>query len=168
MRKYYYLYGVILLLLFSACKPTEKGYKAAYDAARDKRQAAIADIDVNLPEGAFQDVDGPQLREVNGIKVYVLNQLIKPYETGMPLPGPYNVAVGSFRMITNTESQSKALQQEGFAAFSAKDPEDNYYTIAGSFPSIDEAVNFYEKYQSGKNRVYVGLPNAPVIIYSPK
>lgn len=155
------------LLFLGACKPTEKGYQAAYDAAQGKRQAVLDALDVNLPEGAIQDVDGAQLRDIDGVKVYVINRRIRPADKNKALPGSYNVAVGKFKMITNSESQSKDLQEDGFDAFPAKEAEGDYYTIAGSFQTLQEAVKFYEKYKDGKNRAYVGLPNAPVIIYSP-
>ena len=159
---------IILSFVFlMSCKPTEKGYKAAYDAALGKREAALADIDVNLPEGALQQVDGPQLKEIDGVKVYLLNQRIRPEEKGMKLAGPYNVAIGTYKMDTNCKAQVAALKEEGFDAFAAKDIDGMYYTIAGSFPELSEAVKFYQKYQSGKDRVYIGLPKAPVIIYSP-
>ena len=162
------LFACILLgLLVVACKPTEKGYKAAYDAALGKRQAATADMDVNLPAGALQQVDGPQLQEIDGIKVYVLRQSLRAAQEDINLTATYNVAVGAFKMITNSEAQSKALREEGFMAFPAKTSDDLYYTIAGSFPTMSEAVRFYNKYRMGKNRVYVGLPDAPVIIFSP-
>lgn len=164
--KHIYLISLLLLFLIS-CKPTEKGYKAAYDAALGKREAAMADIDVNLPEGAVQQVDGPQLKEYNGSKVYVLNQRIKPDVDGMRLPGSYNVAVGTYKMDTNCKAQVKVLREEGYDSFPAKDMEGMYYTIAGSFPTLDEAAKFYQKYMSEKDRVYIGLPKAPVIIYSP-
>lgn len=167
MKNLFYIITLLLFLLPS-CKPTEKGYKAAYDAALGKREAVKADLDVDLPDGAFQSVDGPQLKEVDGVKVYILNQRIKPAEEGMTLPENYNVAVGTYKMNTNSKAQAQALHEAGYEAFSAKDTEGMYYTIAGSFPSLSEAVKFYEEYKAGKDRVYVGLPNAPVIIYSPK
>lgn len=160
--------ALIGLLFLGACKPTEKGYKSAYDAALGKRQASMAEIDANIPTGALQQVDGAQLKEVDGVKVYVMNQRIKPAETVMELPSPYNVAVGCYKMITNCRSQSENLLFEGFHSFPAQDAEGLYYTIAGSFDNLSEAVKFYKEYQEGKGRVYVGLPDAPVIIYSPK
>ena len=156
------------LSLFSGCKPTEKGYKAAYDAALGKRESALADMDVNLPEGSFQQIDGPQLKEVDGVKVYVLNQVIKPANKDKVLAGPYNVAVGSFKMATNSNALSDALKAEGFDAFSAKETDGTYYAIAGSFQSLSDAVKFYKELEKGNNRTYVGLPKAPVIIYSPR
>ena len=167
MKNFLFIFAILLFLLPS-CKPTEKGYKAAYDAALGKREAVKADIDADLPEGALQSVDGPQLKEVDGKKVYVLNQRIKPVEEGKSLPQNYNVAVGTYKMNTNSKAQAEALKEEGYDAFSAKDTEGMFYTIIGSFPTLSEAVEFSEKYRSGEDRVYVGLPNAPVIIYSPK
>lgn len=165
--------GIILSILcgfaLMGCKPTEKGYQAAYDAAKNKREAAIADLGVDLPKGAFQEVDGPQIKEVDGVKVYVLNQRIKPDGGALTqLPGRYNVAIGKYKMITNCKSQAEDLTAKGYEAFPAKDTEGAYYTIAGSFQDLKEAVKFYDEFQKGKDRVYVGLPEAPVIINSPR
>lgn len=156
------------LIFFSSCKPTEKGYKAAYDAALGKREAAKADVDQSVAVSAFQQEDGPQLKEVNGQQVYVLNQRLAPANNEPEvLPGSYNVAIGTYRMITNSNSQASDLKAEGFNAFPAKDSSGKYYTIAGSFTSLDEAVKFVEQLKK-KDRIYVGLPEAPVIIFSPK
>lgn len=165
--KYYIGFGLLALLAVS-CKPTEKGYKAAYDAALNKREAAAAEIDVNLPEGALQNYDGPQLKDIDGKQVYLLNTRLKPVEFVETLPGNYNIAVGTYKMITNSKAQSETLRQEGFEAFPAKTTDGMYYTIAGSFDDRKEAIEFYDNYKKKKDRVYVGLPNAPVIIYSPK
>ena len=168
MKKYHLGICLLAALALTACKPTEKNYKAAYDAALGKREAAKAELGVNLPEGTLQSVDGPQLKEVNGVNVYVLNRRIRPVEEGAALPASYNVAIGTYKMDTNCKAQVEALKAEGYEAFAAKDAEPMYYTIAASFPTLDEAVKFSEKYRKGKDRVYVGFPNAPVIIYSPR
>ncbi|MCH5225592.1 MAG: membrane lipoprotein lipid attachment site-containing protein [Muribaculaceae bacterium] len=165
MKKLFFL--IVGALLLSGCKPTEKGYKSAYDAALNKRQESLADIDVKLPEGALQEFDGMELKEINGTKVYVTNQRLKPAVENFKLPGSYNVAVGAYKMITNCKAQSEVLKEEGFEAFPAENSEGMFYTIVGSFQKLEEAVATYEKYQKGKNRVYVGLHGAPVIIYSP-
>lgn len=163
-----FLLLLLFSLLLSSCKPTEKGYKAAYDAALGKREAVKSDLGVDLPEGTFQSVDGPQLKDVDGKKVYVLNQRIKPSIDGMSLPGKYNVAVGSYKMITNCKAQAEALQNEGYEAFPAQESDGVFYTVAASFQEMSDAVKFYEKYKESKDRVYVGLPGSPVIIYSPR
>lgn len=167
MKKIFLASAVLLCLTFTSCKPTEKGYKSAYDLAKGKREAAIADLGVNLPDGALEEVDGARLKEIDGVKVYVLNQRITPLNEPTFLPGPYNVAVGKYKMNTNSLAQSEALESEGLEAFAAKNNEGEFYTVAGSFPTLSEAVAFYQKYRQMKDRVYVGLPSAPVIIYSP-
>ena len=162
----------VIMLISTACKPTEKGYQAAYDAALNKRQAAISDINVTITEGdlvgeGVQSVDGPQLKEINGVKVYVLNRVIRPVKDDIKMNGPYNVAVGLFKMNTNCEALSEALKNEGFDSFAAKDPEGTYYSIAGSFKTLQEAVELTQKLQKKSDRSYVGLPSSPVIIFSP-
>lgn len=168
MKKYFFLLSVLLGIAFSGCKPTEKGYQAAYDAAKSKREAAVADLGVDLPKGSFQQVDGPQLKEVDGVKVYVLNERLKPADFVMELPDNYNVAIGKYKMITNCKAQAETLLSNGYHAFPAQNTEGAFYTIAGSFHTLSEAVAFYQEYQKGKDQTYVGLPDAPVIIYSRK
>lgn len=168
MMKKYIIFPIFILCILSSCKPTEKGYKSAYDAAIGKRQAALEQILAGISEDTFQQFDGPQLKEINGVKIYFLNQKISPANDLTMLPGQYNVAVGAYKMITNSRAQAEVLREEGYEAFPAKDPEETYYTIAGSLPTLEEAVNLYQQYKSGDKRVYVGLPSSPVIIYSPR
>lgn len=158
----------LVCMCLAGCKPTEKNYKSAYDAALEKRQAAVADLGVEIDGTRLEQVDGAQLREVDGVSVYVLNERISPADFISELPGNYNVAVGKYKMITNSKSQSEVLQKSGLHAFPAKNSEDYYYTIAASFPSLTEAVEFYKNYQKNEGNVFVGLPGAPIIIYSPK
>lgn len=159
---------MLILFASTSCKPTEKGYRNAYDAALNKRQSTLGDLDVNISPDEIQEIDGMQLKTVDGVKVWVLNTRITPVNEEMKLPGNYNVAVGYYKMITNCQAQAEALKEEGMQAFPAKDSEGDYYTIAGSFQFLKEAVKFDLEYQKRKNSVYVGLHNAPVIIYSPK
>ena len=168
MKKYYLINIFLLILILTSCKPTEKGYQNAYDLAKGKREAVMTDLGVNLPEGALQDVDGAQLKEIDGVKVYLQNQRIIPVKEGSVLPEPYNVAIGKYKMNTNCVAQAAALKEEGYKSFAAKDQEGFFYTIAGSFHTLEEAVKFYQDYSKGKDHVYVGLPSAPVIIFSPK
>lgn len=162
------LLSCLMAFILSGCKPTEKGYKTAYDAALNKRQTAIGDVDATIPTDEIQEVDGIQLKEIDGEKVYLLNQRIRPAEGGTPLPGNYNVCVGRYKMITNCKAQVNALKEQNFQAFSAEDSDGMYYVIVASFQNIKDAIKFEKEYRKGKNRVYVGLRNAPVIIFSPK
>ena len=168
MKFYKYTATVLLFMLLIGCKPTEKGYKAAYDAALSKREEANKDIEVDTKIGEVQQIDGPSLKTIDGKSIYLLNKRIKPVELHENLPGNYNVAVGCYKMITNCKSQSEDLRDEGMDAFASKTTGDEYYTIIGSFDNLQDAIKLYEKYKSNSKRVYVGLPNSPIIIYSPK
>lgn len=168
MKKILLFFGILSALCFTSCKPTEKGYKAAYDAAQNKREAVQADVRNQGAISELQEIDGARLQEVDGVKVYVLNRIIRPIEETDTLKGQYNVAVGSYKMATNSKAQAADLRKEHYDALAVKDAEGMYYTVAGSFPSLSEAVKFYDKYRTGKDRAYVGLPKAPVIIYTPR
>ena len=154
------------LLMLASCKPTEKGYQSAYDAAQHKRDSFNASLGVNIPEGALQQVDGPQLKEIDGKSVYVLNRRLKALDNDSILC-EYNVAVGEFKMSTNAIALAENLRKEGYKAFAAADMDEKYFTIASTFSNMADALSFLDKYKSAKDRVYVGLPEAPVIIYTP-
>ena len=160
--------SLILLLFSTACKPTEKGYKAAYDAALGKRQSANEALDVDLKGGELMQVDGPQIKEINGRKVFILSDRIKRTGENESLPSNYNVAVGSYKMLTNCEAQVKDYLNSGYEAFSAVDNEGKYYSIVFSTDNLEEAVKTYEKVLYNSSGTFIGLPDAPVIIYSVK
>lgn len=168
MKQLYFISILLCLISFPSCKPTEKGYKSAYDAALNKREAAKNDILESSIDKTLQQDDGPQIRDIDGIQVYIMNRRLVPADFVMEMPDAYNVAIGQYKMITNCKSQAENLLSNGYHAFPAKDTEGMFFTIAGSFPTLSEAVKFYQDYKKGKNRTYVGLPDSPVIIYSPK
>lgn len=155
------------LFILGACKPTEKGYQAAYNAAVNKRQVATPDYDETIAVGKLQQIDGPQLKEINGKSVYLLSENLKALNPEQSVLLPYNVAVAKFKMPTNTLALSKDLNSDGYPAFAVQNGEEIYYVIASTFETLEEAVEFYDKYQKENKRAYVGLPDYPVIIYSP-
>ena len=163
----YFAIIILSFFLFVGCKPTEKGYKAAYDAALGKRQATSVDFDASLGVGTFQLSDGPQLKEIDGQQVYVLNQPLKNLDNQSKLPHSYNVAVGTYKMLTNCSAQVSGLKEDGYDAFVAIDSEDRFFSVAGSFQTMKEALTFYNKYRQKKGQSYVGFPDSPVIIFSP-
>lgn len=66
-----------LIPIAAGCKPTEKNYKAAYDAALKKREAAAVDADMMIPAGALQQIGGPQKRKIGDVEVYMLVEPIR-------------------------------------------------------------------------------------------
>ena len=80
-------------LMFVGCKPTEKNYKAAYDAALSRRQE-VAQEQMRPATGLLSD-DGPQMRIVGGDTVYVLRERLRLTD-GTRVPGKWCVGVGVF------------------------------------------------------------------------
>ena len=156
--------GVVLgAMALTGCKPTEKNYKAAYDSALAKREAAVREQ--MLPATGMLSDDGPQQRIVAGDTVYVLKERILKLD-GTPVPGKWAVAVGMFKMDTNAKSGAEQLAREGFPeAIPAKATGGRYFTLVATASTIDsarlESKRFMEKH---KSYPYVGLPGAPVLI----
>lgn len=152
-------FGLCLFLLTS-CKPTEKGYKAAYDAAVGKRMEMI---ESSTPVTGVISAEGPNISEYKGKQIFVLTDRLKTLDEQEKLH-KYCVAVSVYKMPTNCIAQVKALKEEGFEATAGRSSDDKFYVIAGSFKEMDEAIEFMEKYKAGEDRHYVGLPDSPVLI----
>lgn len=169
-RKFLRIAGIIAFLaLMSGCKPTEKNYKSAYDAALQKRKAAeTLDVDLVMPGQKLQSLDGPNIQIVNGDSVYVMVKRVKALEEGNAnISRPYKVAVSMYKMKTNCLALTNDLKERGYEAFGVTDADGNCYVIAGSFTSLPEAALFDKQFQKKeKSHIYSGLPSAPVIIES--
>lgn len=157
------LTGVIVL---PGCKPTEKNYKAAYDAALAKRTYENNDPDLNLPSSGYQKIGGPERKKIGDRSYDYLFMRLKPLNEGAEMQ-QYNVAVSVYKMPTNCESQVKDLQSVGYSSFGAKSGDDRYYVIVGTYPTIEEAAACADEYMKGnKDAFYVGFAGGPVIIRS--
>ncbi|MBD5358466.1 MAG: hypothetical protein HDR88_16015 [Bacteroides sp.] len=151
-------------ILLPSCKPTEKNYKAAYDAALAKRQAEEHDADLNLPAAGFTRIGDPEKKEINGKQYDYLFLRLSPLNADAEIK-PYNVAVAVYKMPTNCEAQVKDLQAAGYKAFGAKATDDRYYVVVASLSSLEEAADEVDKYMSkNKEAVYVGLKGTPTIL----
>ena len=97
------LFGVWLM---SGCKPTEQGYRAAYDAARQKREAAAAEM--MIPVSGLLSDDGPQRRIIDGDTLFVTKERVRGAD-GENLPR-WLLAVGVYRMDTNARAQAASYK----------------------------------------------------------
>ncbi|MDE6772285.1 MAG: hypothetical protein K2J49_06770 [Muribaculaceae bacterium] len=157
---------MLLALASTSCKPTESNYRAAYDAAQQKRKASDdANADMSLPAGGLLTIGGPAIKVVNGDSVFVTSERIR-FEGGLENEmRKWNVAVAKFKMPTNCAAMTENLFSEGYKSFYVKNTEGAYYVIAGSFDTLEEAALFAHDYASKKNpAAFTGLPDSPVII----
>lgn len=150
-------------LMLVSCKPTEKNYRTAYDAALRKR-AEVAEQQMRPATGLLSD-DGPQLRVVDGDSVFVLRERLRHLDGSRP-GGHWAVAVGVFKIDTNAKASASDLAAAGWkSAMPAKVPGGDFYALADTVASLDEARDRAARFKLDfPDYPYVGLPGAPVLI----
>lgn len=154
--------AITLIFILPACKPTEKNYKAAYDAAIAKLQKENSDPLLNA-QGAIRD-GAPLIRLVDGDTVWIRREhLLAEAPDTLPIE-PFNVAVAAYKMAANAASQVEVLRQEGYKALCLRTPANSFYVIAGSLTTLREAATFIKEYKKRHPDIpFVGLPEGATI-----
>lgn len=149
--------AVILLLVSGACKPTEKNYKAAYDAARHKKEAVDVDADI-LNSGRLED----EPVKVDSVRAYRVETISV---TPTDFPELYIFIVGKYKMATNAKAHVENLRKEGYDGIALLSADEDWYVGAGRFADEEAARRFGEEYEKKKNdSSYIGL-TAPFILH---
>lgn len=152
-----------LLLTAVGCKPTEKNYKAAYDAALAKRQTKI-DADLGVPEEGLIVEGAPVRRTFDDTQVWYLVTSIGALDEGSLPPGRFNVATGAFKMPVNALDQARTLRGRGYESLAVRGENDLFYTVVSTEDSISGAVAFYKEFiDRNPEFTYVGLPSLTII-----
>lgn len=150
-------------LIFVGCKPTEKNYKAAYDAALAKREAAVKEQ--MLPASGMLSDDGPQLRMLHGDSIFVLRDRLRK-ESGERFDGKWIVTVGMYKMSTNARAMADDLRAKGLTgADVARASGGRFFTVAAEASSLDSAAMAAKDFRSRfPGFSYIGLPGSPVLV----
>lgn len=158
--------AIMVALFVVSCKPTEQNYRAAYDAAREKREAAMREQ--MMPATGLLSDDGPQLRVIDGDSVYVLQENVWEIDSkpARRLMG-WHVAVGVYKMDTNAKANAASLKEAGYkGARAAKALDNRYYTLITTVQTLDSARAAAADFRrSHRSYPYVGLPAAPVLLH---
>ncbi len=160
-------FGLIMAFL-TGCKPTEKGYKEAYDAAKSKREQVDPDDELLTGGHKLLNEESTNWKVIAGDSVQMQHQFLKPTDgVKWPQSGPYRLAVAMFKMTTNANAIVADLQKKGkLKPVVATDGKDKYYIIAGSATYADSlgyVLSTFKKDNPGFQ--YIGLtPAKPVII----
>ena len=161
-------YAAIILagLCLSGCKPTEKNYQAAYDAARQKKEKkAAADADIYIPASGLQSLSGDKRVEVDGNRVNLKRVYLKYIGEGeAPSRQKYNVAVSRYKMPTNVKAHVARLKADYPNAYPAQGSDGFFYVIADSFDNLDAAADFAGKFEAKNKNGIVGLDEGILII----
>lgn len=156
--------ALALLLAATACKPTEANYKAAYDAALNRKaHSDDADRELGIAPGQLITEDGPLRKSIGGRMMPVLHEHIRWTAGTENARKRYNLAVASFKMPTNVESTLRTLLDNGYPAWAGVNAEGRYYVFAASFDSPEQTAAFADKYVK-EHKDFIGLPGEPVVI----
>ena len=133
----------VLLGMLNACKPTEKGYKQAYEAAKSKREQVDPDEDLLTGGHKLLSQESTNWRVIAGDSLQLQHKFLKPLDgEKWPQSGPYRLAVALLKMTTNAKSILSDLQETGsLKPMVATDGKDTYYIVAGSASYVDSLGN---------------------------
>lgn len=157
--------AILMVLGMSACKPTEKNYQAAYEAAQRKREASkAAEADLAIPATFHREGERPR-QKIDGYVVETTTDFLKLVKGEDDALKEWNVAVGCYKMKTNAISRMDALVKEGYKAYVAENPESKFYVFSGGAPTISEAAKLASGFASkNDSSTFVGLNGAPLLI----
>lgn len=173
--------SILLISLIAGCKPTEKNYKEAYEAAQAKRNAVNISNGVNAP---LQGDDSFSIKVVNGDSVWVCHSRISllpiagdnsqaPDADSQSLPAErfrelkYGLIVGSFSMPANANALAADLKRMGHIGVPATDGLSKWYVLSDLYPTLDDAIEGSKAFhRENPTYIYVGIP-APLIVYIP-
>lgn len=149
--------GLCIVLAFSSCKSSESAYRKAYEKAKQQELAE--------PQGTGNQVDPAvvsapvQVRVVESTSVPVAadvrQERVQVVSSGDVL-NDYSVVCGSFGVKANAESLKSYLDQEGYNAVIAFNPDAAMYrVIVSTFADRDSAAAardaFKNKYPNRKD-----------------
>lgn len=159
---------IVLTATFAGCKPTEKGYQQAYDAARSKREQKDPDDDLLTGGHRLLTEEATNWRVIDGDSLQLQHKFLKPLDgNSWPQSGPYRLAVAMMKMTTNAKSMLADLKKNrSLTPVIATDGKDTYYIIAGSASYVDSLGNVLSTFKrENPGFRYIGLtPEQPLII----
>lgn len=159
---------LILISTLAGCKPTEKGYQQAYEAAKSKREQKDPDEDLLTGGHKLLNEEASNWRVLDGDSLQLQHKLIKPLkDSKWPQSGPYRLAVAMFKMTTNANSMLEDLKKgRSLTPVIATDGKDTYYIIAGSATYVDSLGNVLSTFKKeNPGFQYIGLtPARPTIL----
>ncbi|MCM1152939.1 MAG: SPOR domain-containing protein [Muribaculum sp.] len=148
------------------CKPTEKNYKAAYEAADAKRRADLEQR--GLGNMTLQNDLNISKRPVGekGDSIWICHDLLtlEADEISGLSEGRYGVAVAMFRMPANANAMSEDLRSRGMKAAVGKSGNGKWFVLSNIFTTLNDAAAGIQAFErENPDFLYVGLP-APAIV----
>ncbi|MBO4397366.1 MAG: SPOR domain-containing protein [Bacteroidaceae bacterium] len=138
MKKILFLgLAIVSALTVVSCKSTESSYKKAYEKARAQETAQQATTPVQVTPVITETV--PTVAPVQQEDYSDLRTEKLTAVNGATLQA-YNVVCGSFRSLDNANNLRVALQNKGYSAVVAQNPETGMYRVIASSSSTKAAA----------------------------
>lgn len=166
MKKSVLLLAVpMLLLALASCKPTEKNYKSAYDAAIAKKEKASED-DL-IPEGGLLQDDGAKpFVLADGRNVGFMRAPVKDADENAE-PKRYYVVVATFSMHANAAGMAERMKKSKLAPSLLRQTDEKWYVAAAGFDDLSEASDFAAEYlNKHEKEEFIGLDGTLLILES--
>lgn len=159
----------ILMAFMFSCKPTEQGYKSAYEAAKNKRDQVDPDEDLLTGGHRLLNEDSSNWKVIGKDSLQIQHMFLRPADgSKWPESGPYHLAVAMFKMTTNANSMLEDLsgKRSSLKPVIATDGKDRHYIIAGSATYVDSLGNVLKTFRKeNPGFQYIGLtPPQPIVI----
>lgn len=158
----------MLFFIMASCKPTEKGYQSAYEAAKHKREQVDPDEDLLTGGHKLLDENSSNWKVIGNDSLQLQHIFLRPEDgSKWPQSGPYRLAVAMFKMNTNARSMLNDLNNKGsLKPIIATDGKDRHYIIAGSATYADSLANVLATFRKeNPGFQHIGLTSQkPIII----
>jgi len=159
-----YAAALLLMMSMAACKPTEKGYRQAYEIARQKEREGMDTIQFEK----MQEDSKPPLVEVAGVQMRRKGeflQIVHPADFAKSIQlKRYNPAVGKYRLQFNACSHTDRLRADGINAMTVQTPEKTYYVIIGTYDDEQGAAAAVSAYNTSHSGQYVAMQEPLLIL----
>lgn len=155
-------------VLLSSCKPTEENYKAAYDAAVNKRETENKD---RTGQGVrIEAIDAPRRVTVSGVELGIKTLYLHSEENVTGIQPEYCLVVARYKMPTNARGQVAGLKESGYNnATVMSDSDQMYLVVADVAYSLEDAVRKVADYRKRyPEHTYVGLYGDILVIEKPR
>ena len=143
MKKYLFLSAAICVAMsMVSCKSSESKYKEAYLRAQQNQTITQAPVQTTTAETqpvGVQPVQPVQTVTTTPVSNENLRSENLTLVNGAGIKA-FSVVVGAFSVQTNAEARQRELQNAGYSAQLARNPQGLYRVIASTFDDLDSAI----------------------------
>ncbi len=136
--------AVCVALSMVSCKSSESAYKKAYEKAKQQRQTQVVEQPAATTTTTTTTVTPATVTPVQTVTTAPVTTETPRTENLTLLNGAglkaYSVVVGSFSIRANADNLQRTLQNNGYAAQIATNPQGMFRVIATTYDDLNTAI----------------------------